>query len=29
MMARRHITLSERSKQQLLASYERRWRFDA
>jgi len=29
MMARRHITLSERSKRQLLASYERRWRFDA
>jgi UDP-N-acetylglucosamine diphosphorylase / glucose-1-phosphate thymidylyltransferase / UDP-N-acetylgalactosamine diphosphorylase / glucosamine-1-phosphate N-acetyltransferase / galactosamine-1-phosphate N-acetyltransferase len=29
MMARRHITLSERAKQQLLASYEHRWKFDA
>jgi len=29
MMARRHVTLSESSKQQLLASYERRWRFES
>ena len=29
MMARRHVTLSDRAKAQLLASYERRWRFDA
>ena len=29
MMARRHVTLSESSKKQLLASYERRWRFES
>ena len=29
MMARRHVTLSESAKQQLLASYERRWRFES
>lgn len=29
MMARRHVTLSEGSKKQLLASYERRWRFES
>lgn len=28
MMARRHVTLSDSSKRQLLASYERRWRFE-
>jgi hypothetical protein len=29
MMARRHVTLSESSRRQLLASYERRWRFES
>jgi UDP-N-acetylglucosamine diphosphorylase/glucosamine-1-phosphate N-acetyltransferase len=29
MMARRHVTLSDGSRQQLLASYERRWRFES
>lgn len=29
MMARRHVTLSESAKRQLLASYERRWRFES
>ena len=29
MMARRNVTLSESSKKQLLASYERRWRFES
>jgi UDP-N-acetylglucosamine diphosphorylase/glucosamine-1-phosphate N-acetyltransferase len=29
MMARRHVTLSESARQQLLASYERRWRFES
>jgi UDP-N-acetylglucosamine diphosphorylase/glucosamine-1-phosphate N-acetyltransferase len=29
MMARRHVTLSDSSKKQLLASYERRWRFES
>jgi UDP-N-acetylglucosamine diphosphorylase/glucosamine-1-phosphate N-acetyltransferase len=29
MMARRHVTLSDSAKKQLLASYERRWRFES
>ena len=29
MMARRHVTLSENARKQLLASYERRWRFES
>lgn len=29
MMARRHVTLTDRARQQLLASYAKRWRFDA
>ena len=29
MMARRHVTLSESARKQLLASYERRWRFES
>jgi UDP-N-acetylglucosamine diphosphorylase / glucose-1-phosphate thymidylyltransferase / UDP-N-acetylgalactosamine diphosphorylase / glucosamine-1-phosphate N-acetyltransferase / galactosamine-1-phosphate N-acetyltransferase len=29
MMARRHVTLGEGARRQLLASYEHRWRFDA
>ena len=29
MMARRHVSLSESAKRQLLASYERRWRFES
>lgn len=29
MMARRHVTLTDGARQQLLASYEKRWRFDA
>jgi UDP-N-acetylglucosamine diphosphorylase/glucosamine-1-phosphate N-acetyltransferase len=29
MMARRHVTLSEGARRQLLASYERRWRFES
>ena len=29
MMARRHVALSESARRQLLASYERRWRFES
>jgi UDP-N-acetylglucosamine diphosphorylase / glucose-1-phosphate thymidylyltransferase / UDP-N-acetylgalactosamine diphosphorylase / glucosamine-1-phosphate N-acetyltransferase / galactosamine-1-phosphate N-acetyltransferase len=28
MMERRHVTLTESSRRQLLASYEHRWRFE-